>query len=180
MTLDGVVFSLKHDLKYLRPRIALWLFNFIPDFYSLSFIRNYILRLGGAKVPGRHAYIRSPLYCSDLRGIEICEGVFVNSGCRFQGTSPIYIGANSQIGPQCCFETVDHLPSGDILDRPIYIAEHTWLGAKVIVVGGKNIGAGATIAAGAVVTKNIPANTTWGGVPAREIISSKKDALKNQ
>lgn len=177
MTFSGVVFSIRHDLKFLRPRIALWVFNFIPDFISLNFVRNFFLRLGGARVPGLHAYIRSPLYCSDLRGIEICNGVFVNSGCRFQGTATIHIGANSQIGPQCCFETVDHLPSGEILDRPIYIGDRTWLGAKVIVVGGNKIGSDATIAAGAVVTKNIPPNTTWGGVPARMILSSRTSAL---
>ena len=168
MTLKGLVWMIAHDLHFLRPRIALFLFNLVPDLYILSFIRNGLLRLGGAKVPMFNAYVRSPLYCSDLRGIQIGEGVFINMGCRFQGTAAIRIGAGCQIGPFVCFETVDHV-EGAIRDREIVLGKNVWLGAQVVVTGGVTIGDGATIGAGAVVTKDVPGATFWGGVPARDL-----------
>lgn len=174
MVWGSVVFSIKHDIKFLRTRMMLWIFNFIPDFYSLSMLRNLFLRLGGAQIPLTRAYIRSPLYCTYLRGVVIEDGVFVNSGCRFQGTASIHIGAQSQIGPQCCFETVDHLPSGEIRDLPISVGANSWLGARVIILGGVKIENSVIIGAGAVVTKDVPAGELWGGVPAKLIRKIEK------
>ena len=54
-------------------------------------------------------------------------------------------------------------------DLPIHIGENVWLGANVTVLGGVTIGDNAVIAAGAVVTKNIPPNTVAAGVPARVV-----------
>jgi acetyltransferase-like isoleucine patch superfamily enzyme len=52
---------------------------------------------------------------------------------------------------------------------PIVIGDHVWLGSRVTVLKGVTIGDGAIIAAGSVVTKDVPAGELWGGVPARAI-----------
>ena len=57
----------------------------------------------------------------------------------------------------------------DLFPAPIHIGENVWLGANVTVLGGVTIGDNAVIAAGAVVTKNIPPNTVAAGVPARVV-----------
>ena len=53
--------------------------------------------------------------------------------------------------------------------KPITIGHHCWIGTGAMVLQGVNIGNGAVVAAGAVVTKDIPENEVWGGVPARFI-----------
>jgi len=160
--------TLTHDLKYLRPRVFLFLFNIIPDFYSLSCVRNFMLRLGGARIALFGAYIRSPFYASDLRGLKFGKGVFVNMGCRMQGTADIAIGDNCKIGPFCCLETVDH-SAGNDRELPINIGSGVWLGARVVVTPGAKIGDCARVAAGAVVVCEVPGAELWGGVPARKL-----------
>lgn len=58
--------------------------------------------------------------------------------------------------------------------KPVIIKDNVWIGCRVIVLKGVTIGSGAIIAAGAVVTKDVPENSIAAGVPAR-IISSYKN-----
>ena len=58
---------------------------------------------------------------------------------------------------------------GPGLTQPIKIGDGCWLGARVTVLGGVEIGAGCVIAAGALVNKDVPPNELWSGVPARFI-----------
>ena len=52
---------------------------------------------------------------------------------------------------------------------PIHIGKNVWIGANSMVLPGVTIGDGAVIAAGAIVTKDVPANTIFGGIPAKKI-----------
>lgn len=101
------------------------------------------------------------------------EGVFINSGCRFQDQGGIYIGERVLIGHNCVIATLNHNmdPSrrGNVTPSPVHIGADAWLGANVTVLPGVNIGDGAVVGAGAVVTKDVPARTLVAGVPAREI-----------
>jgi len=159
---------LRLDMLLLRSRIALFVFNCIPDFYSLSPLRNLILNIGGARTSIFYSYIRSPFWCTQLSGLQFGKGVFINMGCRFEGTAPIVIGDQCQIGPFCCFENVNHVGTED-LKCPISIGSQVWIGAKVVITPGVCIGDRVIVAAGAVVTKNIPDRELWGGVPAKKI-----------
>jgi maltose O-acetyltransferase len=53
--------------------------------------------------------------------------------------------------------------------RPVTIGNGAWLGARCTILPGVNVGEGAIVAAGAVVTHDVPANTMVAGVPARAI-----------
>ena len=156
------------DIRTFRPRIFVLIFNLIPDFYSISAIRNLFLVLGGVKMKLFSNYIRSPLLCTDLRGISIGRNVFINMGCHFEGSGETIIGDKCQIGPYCCFETLNHMEDGNE-ELPIKLGKGVWLGAGVILTPGTTIGDNSIIAAGAVVTKHVPENEVWGGVPARKI-----------
>ena len=57
----------------------------------------------------------------------------------------------------------------DMYPEPIYIEDKAWLGSNVTILPGIRIGEGAIVAAGAVVTKDVPAGSVVGGVPAKVI-----------
>lgn len=100
----------------------------------------------------------------------------VNFDSVFLDTSPIYIGKDVFIGPKCVLACPGHPINSEqrrteplTQSKPIHIEDNVWLGASVTVIGGVTIGEGSVIAAGAVVTKDIPAGVIAGGVPCKVI-----------
>jgi acetyltransferase-like isoleucine patch superfamily enzyme len=87
---------------------------------------------------------------------------------------PILIGRDVGIAQNCALYSYNHgiAPGRPISEQPIeskgpiIIEDHVWLGVGVIVLDGVRIGTGAVVAAGAVVTRDIPANAIAAGVPA--------------
>jgi serine acetyltransferase len=108
--------------------------------------------------------------------IRIQDDVFIGTGCEFNICKSIDIGKGSLIASGCRF--VDH-NHGIAIGQPmrlqegvqqaIVIGEDVWLGVNVVVLKGVSIGAGAIVAAGAVVTKSILPNEIWAGIPAKKI-----------
>jgi acetyltransferase-like isoleucine patch superfamily enzyme len=115
--------------------------------------------------------------------IVIVDVVFIGRGCEFNIRKQITVGSRTAIASGCQFIDHDHDITGTKLDElpgpeaAIEIGEDVWLGCNVIVLKGVTIGDGAVIAAGAVVTKNIPAGEVWAGIPAKKI-SSRKERKK--
>ncbi|WP_405267953.1 DapH/DapD/GlmU-related protein [Methanobrevibacter sp.] len=107
------------------------------------------------------------------KNIHIGENVFINSGCKMQDQGGIYIGDDVLIGHNACLLTLNHAQEpenrADMYPAPIYIGDKAWLGSNVTVLPGVTIGEGAIVAAGAVVTRYVEANTVVGGIPARFI-----------
>ena len=103
------------------------------------------------------------------------RSTFINSCCHFQDQGSIYIDDGALIGHNVVLATLNHgqLPENrhDLLPSPIYIGKNVWIGASAVVLPGVRIGDGAIVAAGAVVTKDVPPNTVVGGVPARQLKS---------
>ena len=108
-------------------------------------------------------------------GKNICTGryVFINTGCTMQDQGGITIDEGALIGHHATLVTLNHDldpdKRGDLHPAPIYIGKRAWLGANVTVLPGVSIGDGAVIAAGAVVTKDVPANSIAAGIPAKII-----------
>ena len=79
------------------------------------------------------------------------------------------------IGHKVVLATLDHdfMPEkrGNMTGKPIVIGKNVWIGANVTVLGGVTIGDNAIVAAGAVVTKDVPENTIVGGIPTKVIKS---------
>lgn len=114
-----------------------------------------------------------PFYTDCGKNITIGKNVFINSGCSFQDQGGITIGDGSLIGHRVVLATLNHgfAPEerGSLYPAPINIGKNVWIGASATVTSGVTIGDNAIIAAGAVVNKDVEANTIVGGVPAKFI-----------
>lgn len=114
-----------------------------------------------------------PFYTDCGKNITIGKNVFINASCHFQDQGGITIGDGSFIGHNATLATLNHgfTPEdrGTTYPAPIVIGKNVWIGADVTVLPGVSIGENSIIAAGAVVTKDIPENVIAGGVPAKVI-----------
>lgn len=102
---------------------------------------------------------------------KIGKDVFINHGCSFLDLGGITIEDHVLIGPQVKLVTENHpldpkLRRG-MLAKPILIKKNAWIGAGAIVLPGVTIGENSVVAAGAVVSKDVPDNTVVGGIPAK-------------
>lgn len=101
------------------------------------------------------------------------DGVFLNYGASLSAHERIQIGDGSQIGSHCIMMDNDYHRPGALDElpesAPIVLGKDVWLGVRVTVLKGVTIGDGAVIAAGSVVTKDVPAHCVAAGVPAQVI-----------
>ena len=129
-------------------------------------------QLTGGNV-GERFSLFPPIYSDFGKNLHIGRGVFINSGCCFQDQGGIFIGDGCLIGHQAVFATLNHaldpLSRGDMTPAPIRLGKNVWVGSHATILPGVPVGDGAVIAAGAVVTKDLPARTVAGGVPAKVI-----------
>ena len=133
-------------------------------------------------IPGipQSTTICPPFHCDHGTGIILGENVFMNYDCIMLDGGYIRIGKHTLIGPHCQFYTPQH--PMDYVERreekenayPITIGEDCWLGGNVVVCPGVTIGNRCIIAAGSVVTKDIPDDSLAAGVPAVVKRSLKK------
>lgn len=105
--------------------------------------------------------------------LEIGASTFINYGCSIASTLEVRIGPNCNIGTYVIMMDNDfhrleperrhEMPAS----APIILEENVWLGARVIVLRGVRIGAGSVVAAGSVVTRDIPPRVIAAGMPAK-------------
>ncbi|MNO37759.1 putative acetyltransferase [compost metagenome] len=114
-----------------------------------------------------------PFYTDFGRNITIGKNVFFNTGCSFQDRGGISIGDGTMLGMNVTIATLNHGLSLDTRNvtypSPVIIGENVWIGSNVTILPGVTIGDNSVVAAGAVVTKNVPENTVVAGVPAKEL-----------
>jgi acetyltransferase-like isoleucine patch superfamily enzyme len=105
--------------------------------------------------------------------IDIGDGVYINYGSMISAHLRVRIGSNVMVGNYCIVADTETPGIGDppggpsIEPRPVEIGDGAWLAARVTVLPGSRIGAGAVIAAGSVVAGDIPPGHLAGGIPAR-------------
>ena len=114
-----------------------------------------------------------PFYTDFGKNIHIGKNVFINSGCCFQDQGGIFLGDGCLIGHQVVIATLNHdldpKKRGGMYPAPVVLGKNVWVGAHATILAGVTIGDDSVIAAGAVVTKNVPAGVVACGVPARVI-----------
>jgi len=124
---------------------------------------------------GEYTEIRPPMFCDYGYQIHIGARTFINYGAVLLDVAKIIIGDDVQVGPNVQFLTPTH-PLDPELRRlkyeaaePITVANNVWLGGGVVILPGVSIGENTVVGAGAVVTKELPANVVAVGNPARVI-----------
>jgi acetyltransferase-like isoleucine patch superfamily enzyme len=104
--------------------------------------------------------------------IEIGNGTYLNRNTLVHANKLVRIGRVCKIAWDVVIIDTDmHSIPGKEQDKPVIIEDEVWIGCRAIILKGVRIGKGAVIAAGSIVTKDIPAGTVAGGVPARVLFS---------
>ncbi|MCL7986394.1 sugar O-acetyltransferase [Sphingobacterium sp. lm-10] len=115
--------------------------------------------------------IFTPFYTNFGRSITIGKHVFINHACSFLDMGGITLEDQVLIGPRVNLVTENHplspIERRGMLCQPILIKRNAWIGAGATVLPGVTIGENAIVAAGAVVSKDVPDNVVVGGVPAK-------------
>uniref|UniRef100_UPI003569C37A DapH/DapD/GlmU-related protein n=1 Tax=Muriicola sp. TaxID=2020856 RepID=UPI003569C37A len=114
-----------------------------------------------------------PFYTNFGKHIRIGNHVFINHACTFLDLGGITVEDYVQIGPKVNLITENH--PLDPEDRKsldlgrILIKRNAWLGAACTILPGVTVGENSVVAAGAVVTKDVPDNTVVAGIPAKVV-----------
>ena len=139
-------------------------------------VRQKIAKITGRRIP-ESTTIRLPWYCDSGINIQFGENVLVNIACIFNDLGGIIIEDNVLIGPGARLLSVNHPLDAkarrenvwNLELKPIHIKENAWIGSGATILPGVTVGKNAVVAAGAVVSKDVPDNTVVAGVPARII-----------
>ena len=142
------------------------------QYHTPEELREIMERLTGKKIDSTFRLF-PPFYTDFGKNITIGRDVFINSGCHFQDQGGIEIGDGALIGHNVVLATIDHDLDPAMNPKnhyaPIRIGAHVWIGSNATILSGVFIGEWSVVAAGAVVTKDVPPITVVGGVPARII-----------
>src|SRR6202046_5400040 len=136
-------------------------------------VRALFSELIGKKVDESFLLI-PPFFTTGGDEIRVGRNVFVNQNCTFYDLGGLNIADDVMIGPNVSIITSGHPlePSqrrAATIGTPIVIEKNVWIAAGAIIIGGVTVGENSVVAAGSVVTRDIPPNTLAGGNPAKVI-----------
>ena len=177
--------SLKKDVREevanldIRGLIGRVLISFIPPLVA-NRVRTKILRLSGITI-GEATTIGGALSVHGgghpASRVTIGSNCWINDACVLDASATITIGDGVAIGQGVMILTNTHelgpstYRAGPLIAMPVVVEDGAWVGARSTILPGVTIGAGAIVAAGALVNRSVPANTMVAGVPARHVRS---------
>lgn len=142
------------------------------SYHNPEEIRKLMSKLTGSNIDDSFCLF-PPFYTEYGKNIHIGKQVFINCCCHFQDHGGVYIGDGTLIGSHVVLATINHnlIPDkrADNHPAPIHIGKNVWIGSHATILPGVSIGDHAVVAAGAVVTHDVPAMSVVGGVPAKVI-----------
>lgn len=158
--------------------IFLELINFklrITGFIPSHFIRRFVYRFWGVKI-GKGSTIHMGAVFYDPRNIRIGEDTIIGENAVLDGRDKLIFGNHVDVASEAMFYNGEH----DINDKdfkpvysPVIVEDYVFIGPRAIILPGVTIKKGAVVAAGAVVTKDVPEFMVVGGVPAKPIYERK-------
>lgn len=142
-------------------------------------LRNAMYILGGVRM-GRGSTIHTHARFYYPPNIQIGKDTIVGEYAVLDGRAKLIIGDHVDIASEVMIYNAYHdlkSPYFDPLMKPVHIENYVFIGPRAIILPGVTIGRGAVVAAGAVVSKDVPALTMVGGVPAEKIGTRNKNSL---
>lgn len=137
-----------------------------------SEIRDLLSKITGSEIDNT-VDVFTPLYINYGKHTKIGKNVFINFDCTFLDLGGITIEDNVLIAPKVSLLSEGHPVSLEnrhsLVVGHIHIKKNAWIGAGAIILQGVTIGENSVVAAGAVVSTNVPDNTIVGGIPAKVI-----------
>jgi maltose O-acetyltransferase len=146
----------------------------LPAFTG-SRLRTAILRAGGWRIGPRSLLFGVPRFYGTgpiQRRLVIGGYAAINIGCTFELNADISLGDHVSLGHDILMLTSSHKlgpaarRAGPLYSAPIHIGSGAWIGSRSVILPGVTIGDGAVVAAGSVVSKDVPANALVSGSPA--------------
>ncbi|WP_344976819.1 sugar O-acetyltransferase [Compostibacter hankyongensis] len=138
-------------------------------------IRALFSHLIGKKVDDGFLLI-PPFYTTGGTDIRLGRNVFINQNCTFYDLGGLDIADDVMIGPNVSILTSGHplepaQRRAFVVAKPVVIERNVWIAAGATIIGGVTIGENSVVAAGSVVTRDVPPNTLVGGNPAKVLRS---------
>ena len=133
---------------------------------------------------GENCYIELPFH-ANWGGHHLYFGsdIYVNFNLTVVDDGNIFVGNKVMFGPNVTIATANHPINPELrarglqYNKDVHIGDNVWIGANSVICPGVNIGKNTVIAAGSVVTKDIPEGVVAGGVPCKIIREvSQKDS----
>ncbi len=170
VSFDDPQYSRLHEAVYRTIKLSADL-NTSTD---VDQIRDRLSEIIGSQID-KSTTIFIPFHTNFGRFIRIGRNVFINHGCTFLDLGGITIEDDVLIGPKVNLLSEAHPldpANRKVLDvKPVRIKRNAWIGAVATILPGVTVGENSVVAAGALVTADVPANTVVGGVPAKVIRS---------
>lgn len=151
----------------------------LEDGVELQGLAERGITLGDGVTLGRQASVRpSSYYGTDLgAGLEVGAGTAIGAFAWIGASGFVSIGRDCLFGPRVVILPENHvhadlertIKSQGVEREGVVVEDDCWIGANVTLLAGVRVGRGAIVAAGAVVTRDVPAGAIVGGVPARVI-----------
>lgn len=173
-------------------KVLIYFFKLFPDFISRLFLSfssvfsgsfaiffRYLLFSSRVKKFDKNTYVGVGVVLKGLHMLQVGANLSIHDMCYIDAQGGLIIGDNVSIAHQVSILTFNHVWSNPDLPikynsielEPVVIEDDVWIGCGVRIMPGVTIGRRSVVAAGAVVTKDIPAGSLVAGIPAKLIKS---------
>ncbi len=152
--------------------------NYVVTYVPLPRLRHFLLRRMYLIKIGPGTYVHMGVQYKRPRSIEIGRNSVINPGVLLDGRISLKIGDNVDIGEQVSFYCGGHdvqSPDYRAFMEATAVGDRACIYARAMVIRGVNIGEGAVVAAGSIVTKDVPPYTIVAGIPAKKIGERSRD-----
>lgn len=163
-------------MKSFVLNLMLFLQNYLVTWIPSHTLRKLFLRLFMNLRIGEKSSTHMGLKLYTYGHITIGNHCVIDRNCALDGRGGIVIGNNVNISPEVMILTAYHNPDSEDfagVEKSVIIEDYAWIATRALVLPGVKIGRGAIVAAGSVVTKDVPPNVIVGGNPARFIRERK-------
>lgn len=167
--------TVKECLRHFNEEVIRpWMLSIPSRRFRTWYLRRNLQNLGDGASILRHVKFLKP------RNIFIGDRVIVNQDVLLDGRGKLTIGNDTDIATGTTIWTMEHDPNSEThAERKgeVRIGHHVWIASRVQIMPGVTIGDGAVIAAGAIVTKDVPEKAIVAGIPAK-VIGQRSNSLE--